>query len=247
MNHWAPEFFVRFFGPAEYVGLIVLVLTLQVALAPGSLPKAGAMALAGLLAGTLGMDVSSGVERTVWGLAVDEDFSESLFENESLLVMVFGFLLPFIVGYAAQPDAIRRQSRYRVIYHALFFPLCIPALLAMRQPWIGPRWVLPVAVAWSAFLLVDSPLLPLDRFLGVGLALFVAGWLFLRLDLIWPPLLSGFAFSPLLEENLRRAMLLSKGQWSVWMTHPWPAALLGAALLIGVASVILRILIRRRQ
>ena len=37
---------------------------------------------------------------------------------------------------------------------------------------------------------------------------------------------------PLLEENLRRALLISRGDWSSFVTRPLSAGLLAAALLI---------------
>jgi putative tricarboxylic transport membrane protein len=38
----------------------------------------------------------------------------------------------------------------------------------------------------------------------------------------------------MMEENLRRALLLSRGDWSVFVTRPLSAGLLGAALLLLV-------------
>jgi TctA family transporter len=48
----------------------------------------------------------------------------------------------------------------------------------------------------------------------------LAGYLFLRLDLDPAPLLLGFILGPMLEENFRRAMLLSRGSFSVFVTRP---------------------------
>jgi TctA family transporter len=46
------------------------------------------------------------------------------------------------------------------------------------------------------------------------------------------PLLLGFVLGPLLEENLRRAMIISRGDPSVFVTRPISAVLLGLALLV---------------
>jgi len=46
------------------------------------------------------------------------------------------------------------------------------------------------------------------------------------------PLLLGFILGPMMEENLRRALLLSRGDWSVLATRPISAGLLLAALLL---------------
>jgi len=46
------------------------------------------------------------------------------------------------------------------------------------------------------------------------------GYLFLRLDLDAAPLMLGFILGPMLEENFRRAMLLSRGSFSAFVTRP---------------------------
>src|SRR6187401_2295712 len=56
------------FGPAEYFSLMVLGLVAAVVLAHGSIIKAIAMVILGLLAGLIGTDVNSGVARYSFGL-----------------------------------------------------------------------------------------------------------------------------------------------------------------------------------
>ena len=46
--------------------------------------------------------------------------------------------------------------------------------------------------------------------------------------------LLGFILGPMMEENLRRALLLSRGDWSVLVTRPLSAGLLAAAVLLVV-------------
>jgi putative tricarboxylic transport membrane protein len=46
------------------------------------------------------------------------------------------------------------------------------------------------------------------------------------------PLLLGFILGPMMEENLRRALLLSRGDWATFMTRPLSAGLLIAAALM---------------
>ena len=58
------------------------------------------------------------------------------------------------------------------------------------------------------------------------------GYLFLKLGCEPAPLLLGFILGPMMEENLRRALLLSRGTWSVFVTRPLSAGLLVAALLL---------------
>ena len=60
------------------------------------------------------------------------------------------------------------------------------------------------------------------------------GYVFLKLGVEPAPLLLGFILGPMMEENLRRALLLSRGDWFVFATRPLSASLLGAALVLLV-------------
>jgi TctA family transporter len=62
----------------------------------------------------------------------------------------------------------------------------------------------------------------------------VIGYLFIKLGVEPAPLLLGFILGPMMEENLRRAMLLSRGDWSVFVTRPLSASLLAAAAVLLV-------------
>jgi TctA family transporter len=57
------------------------------------------------------------------------------------------------------------------------------------------------------------------------------GYLFARLELDAAPLMLGFILGPMLEENFRRAMLLSRGHFSAFLTRPISGSLLA---LIGL-------------
>ena len=52
------------------------------------------------------------------------------------------------------------------------------------------------------------------------------GYLFMRLGLEAAPLMLGFILGPMLEENFRRAMLISRGNLSTFVTHPISGCLL---------------------
>ena len=58
------------------------------------------------------------------------------------------------------------------------------------------------------------------------------GYVFYKLNCEPAPLLLGFILGPLMEENLRRALLLSRGDWSAFVTRPLSAGLLAAAALM---------------
>lgn len=63
----------------------------------------------------------------------------------------------------------------------------------------------------------------------------ILGYLFVKLRCEPAPLLLGFVLGPMMEENLRRAMLLSRGDPSTFITRPLSAALLFVAFALIVA------------
>jgi TctA family transporter len=61
------------------------------------------------------------------------------------------------------------------------------------------------------------------------------GYVFVKLEMEPAPLLLGFVLGPMMEENLRRALLLSRGEPAVFVTRPISLTLLIiAAILIGL-------------
>lgn len=61
----------------------------------------------------------------------------------------------------------------------------------------------------------------------------IAGYLFFKLGCEAPPLLLGFVLGPMMEENFRRAMLLARGDFTVFFTRP-----LSLGLLIAAAALV---------
>ena len=65
----------------------------------------------------------------------------------------------------------------------------------------------------------------------------VIGYGFIKLGCEPAPLLLGLILGPMMEENLRRALLLSRGDWGVLVTRPISAGLLvAAAVLVVIAA-----------
>lgn len=62
----------------------------------------------------------------------------------------------------------------------------------------------------------------------------VIGYVFYKLGCEGAPLLLGFILGPMMEENLRRALLLARGDWSTFIVRPLSAGLLIAAALMVV-------------
>jgi len=68
-----------------------------------------------------------------------------------------------------------------------------------------------------------------DVFITATFGLF--GYIFLRLSLDPAPLMLGFILGPMLEENFRRSLLLSRGSFTVFVTRPIAGTLIA---LIGL-------------
>ncbi|ABF07711.1 putative tricarboxylic transport membrane protein [Cupriavidus metallidurans] len=66
----------------------------------------------------------------------------------------------------------------------------------------------------------------------------VIGYLFIKLKCEPAPLLLGFVLGPMMEENFRRSLLLSRGDFSVFVTRPLSLGLLiGAAVLVLIVAM----------
>ena len=94
------------------------------------------------------------------------------------------------------------------------------------------RWLFPSIVLFCAIGVYSTNNTTFDIWL-VGIFGFI-GYLFIKLGTEPAPLLLGFILGPMMEEYLRRALLLSRGDWSVFVTRPLSASLLAGAVLLLV-------------
>lgn len=348
------------FGPAEYAALMALGLAAAVTLARGSMLKALAMTLLGVLFGMVGTDVSSGAERFVFGvpeLADGIDFvavamglfgvaeivrnlegttSDATVEcgrstghrvhwrlpraefrrawPASLRGTAIGAFLGMLPGggpvlsafasymlekrISAEPQRFGRgaiegvagpESANNAAAQTSFIPLLtlgLPsnAVMALMigaltlhgiQPgpqvmgsdprlfwgliasmWIGNLFLvilnLPMIGIWIRLLSLRYRLLypTVLALCAIGAfsvgnssatvlitAFFGAlGYLFLKLQCDPAPLVVGFVLGPMLEENLRRAMTLARGDATLFVTRPISAALLLVSVLLLAAA-----------
>jgi putative tricarboxylic transport membrane protein len=84
-----------------------------------------------------------------------------------------------------------------------------------------------------------------DVYLTAAFAL--VGYVFYKLSCEPAPLLLGFILGPMMEENLRRALLLARGDWSTFLTRPLSAGLLIAAALMIVVVMLPSIKNKREE
>jgi len=118
-------------------------------------------------------------------------------------------------------------------------------LLVLNLPFIG-LWVkllsIPYRMLYPAILLlisigvysVNNSTVDVMFTFGFGLL----GFAFTRAGFPSAPLLLGFVLGPLVEENFRRALLLSNGDLTTFVTRPVSAIFLAATLLILLSSVL---------
>ena len=126
-------------------------------------------------------------------------------------------------------------------------------LVVLNLPMIGV-WIrllsVPYRILYPAILL----------FCGVGVysisnspfdvmqtALFgICGYVWVKLECEPAPLILGFILGPLMEENLRRAMLLSRGDPMVFVQRPISAVMLGICVLL-LLSIVLPVIRAKRE
>ncbi|MRD46130.1 tripartite tricarboxylate transporter permease [Caenimonas koreensis] len=107
------------------------------------------------------------------------------------------------------------------------------------------RWLFPAIVLFCAIGVYSTNNNTFDVWM-VGI-FGVVGYTFIKLGCEPAPLLLGFILGPMMEENLRRALLLSRGDWSVFVTRPLSAGLLIAAALLVVIVALPSIKAKREE
>jgi putative tricarboxylic transport membrane protein len=117
-------------------------------------------------------------------------------------------------------------------------------LVLLNVPLIG-IWVKMLTIPYRvlfpaiiAFACIGTFSLGLNRYDVYAIAFFgVLGYFLLKLGCEPAPLLLGFVLGPLLEEHLRRSMIISRGDAGIFFTRPISLALLIAAVIALVIAV----------
>ena len=103
----------------------------------------------------------------------------------------------------------------------------------LRVPY---RLMFPSIVIFCSIGIYSVNNAPVDVVLAGAFGL-VGYWL-IKHDFEPAPLLLGMVLGPLMEENLRRALLISRGDWSVFLTRPLSAVLMATAAFLLVLAVL---------
>ncbi|HEV7708776.1 MAG TPA: tripartite tricarboxylate transporter permease, partial [Asanoa sp.] len=126
-------------------------------------------------------------------------------------------------------------------------------LLVLNLPLIG-LWVRMLRIPYNVlfpmiilFAAIGTYSLAFNAFDVYAIAFFgILGYILIKCGCEPAPLLLGFVLGPLLEENLRRALIISRGDPSVFLTRPISAVLLTLAV-AALAVAILPTIRKRRE
>src|SRR4051812_12645280 len=171
--------------------------------------------------------------------------------SNPVMALMIGALI--IQGITPGPNVVTDEP-------ALFWGLIVSMwvgnlmLVLLNLPLIG-MWVkmltIPYHLLFPAIIAfccigaysVNNNVFDVYAMAGFGLV----GWALIKLDFEPAPLLLGFVLGPMLEENLRRAMIISRGSPAVFVTHPLSLALLGISLALLVLVLLPNIRSKREE
>jgi len=107
------------------------------------------------------------------------------------------------------------------------------------------RLMYPAILVFSCIGIYSVNNSPSDVMLTAVFAL--VGYALLKLGFETAPLLLGYVLGRLMEENLRRALLIARGHFTTFVERPVSAGLLGAALVVLVAAILPAVRQRRAE
>lgn len=102
-----------------------------------------------------------------------------------------------------------------------------------------PKYLLPIIVAISVFGVYAVQYNTFDLMLLIGCG--VVGYFLSKNDYPLAPLVLGLVLGPMIENNMRRALTGSDGDFSIFMTKPLSAVFLSFALLWLVVPLLLKL------
>ncbi len=130
------------------------------------------------------------------------------------------------------------------IGNAMLIILNLPLIgLWIKLLTVPYRWLFPAIVLFCAIGVYSTNNNTFDIWM-VGI-FGVLGYMFIKLGIEPAPLVLGLILGPMMEENLRRALLLSRGDWSVFVTRGLSATLL--AIAVGLLLIVLLPAVRKKR
>jgi putative tricarboxylic transport membrane protein len=115
--------------------------------------------------------------------------------------------------------------------------------LWVRLTQVPYRWLFPSIVMFAALGNYSLNNSPMDVYLCAAVG--VLGYIFAKLECGAAPLILGYVLGPMLEENLRRALLMSEGSFSVFVMRP--ISLVFLILTVAILVVMIAPSIRKKK
>ena len=164
-------------------------------------------------------------------------------------------LLSAFQQYGLQPGPLLFESNAPLVWGLIAsFYVGNVVLLVLNLPLVG-LWVKLLAIPRPqlyAGILVFATMgvygmrqSPFDVFLLYAIGLL--GFLMRRYGFPTAPVIVGMILGPLAEEQLRRSLSISQGDWTVFLTHPISATLLAITLAVLLLPMIVRFARARRS
>lgn len=232
----------------------------------GVLPGAG-LTLASFFAYALERKVSKHRDQighgAIEGVAAPESANNAAAQTAFIPTLTLGIpgsaTMAMMLGAMVMHD-IQPGPRVMVAHPELFWGLIVSMwignliLVILNLPLVG-IWVrllsIPYRLLFPAILLFSvigvyvSTYSTFSVFLAAGLGFL--GYAFRQLDCEPAPLILGFVLGPMLETSFRRALVLSEGNFAVFVLEPISAVLLAVAAVMIVVASLPKMTRRRKQ
>jgi TctA family transporter len=132
------------------------------------------------------------------------------------------------------------------IGNAMLVILNLPLIgLWVRLLRVPYRYLFPAIMVFMAIGVYSVNNLDLDIYMTVFFG--IMGYVFMKLKCEPAPMILAFVLGPLMEENLRRALLISRGDPTVFFTRPISAGFLIATILLLVFMILPNVRKKREE
>ncbi|MFA3759494.1 tripartite tricarboxylate transporter permease [Yersinia sp. 2544 StPb PI] len=148
--------------------------------------------------------------------------------------------------FTEQPDIVWGLIASLLIANVILLLMNLPLVGFFTRMLTIPLWFLvPAIAAVSAVGVYAVHSTTFDLMLMVGLGIF--GYLLRKMNFPMSPLILGFVLGEMLEQNLRRALSISNGNYTILWSSPIAKSLLILAVVVLVLPPILRVVRKFRQ
>ncbi|AHK19769.1 tripartite tricarboxylate transporter permease [Yersinia similis] len=148
--------------------------------------------------------------------------------------------------FTEQPDIVWGLIASLLIANVILLLMNLPLVGFFTRMLTIPLWFLvPAIAAVSAIGVYAVHSTTFDLLLMVGLGIF--GYLLRKMNFPMSPLILGFVLGEMLEQNLRRALSISNGDYTILWSSTIAQSLLILAVIVLILPLLLWIVRKRRQ